>query len=94
MHFQFTTNHLTMLFTTGKTQGCIPASIVDTFFETMGIIDAAVEEYDVRALTLVRTVTPSDCTALHLQGNLYLLTRFCRNENGLCAEIIDIVEQP
>lgn len=93
MHFQFATEPLTVLFTTGQSNNCIPPTMASTFFDVMAIIAAAIEERDISALVFVRTV-PSGCMALHLQGNLYLLTRLCRNEDGVYAEIVDIVEQP
>jgi hypothetical protein len=91
----FATDQLTALYITGRANGCIPATMTGAFFEAMAIIAAAVEERDVQALAAVYAAPQcKDCILVHLQGNLYLLTRFSRAENGLCAEIIDIVEQP
>jgi hypothetical protein len=69
--------------------------MTSAFFEAMAIIAAAVEERDVQALALVyATPERNDSILVHRQGNFYLLTRFSRDEDGLSAEVIDIVEQP
>ena len=95
MRIKFATDQLTALYITGRANGCIPATMTGAFFEAMAIIAAAVEERDVQALALHRPAPErNDSILVHLQGNFYLLTRFSRNEDGLCAEVIDIVEQP
>ena len=94
MRFQFATDQLTALFTTGRANGCITATAIDAFFEAMAIIVAAAEERDVYVLALVRAAPhPKDCMVIHLQGDLYLLTRFFHDEKGSCVEIIDVIEQ-
>jgi hypothetical protein len=95
VRIKFATNQLTALYITGRTNGRIPTVMTDPFFEATAIIAAAAEERDVQALALIYAAPQhKDCKLLHLHGNFYLLTRFSGDENGLQAEILDIVEQP
>jgi hypothetical protein len=95
VQIQFATNQLTALYTTGRANDCIPATMTDAFFEIMGILVAATEVRDVQALVLVQVAPQcNDCMLLHLQANRYLLARVSSDENDSCVEIIDVVEQP
>ena len=50
MRFKFKSKKLTALYTEEKDAHKFPATVVDRFFDVMGIIDAAIDERDLYAL--------------------------------------------